>query len=185
MRARGFTLAELMIVVVLFGVVAVLAAINLSNVRKASDIDAFARALMNHVTTARRRAVQTGRPYVLDLRPNSVSFCQQDPTNSGQRTCPSPAGLESSRRFDAGSDATVVYYATDLDNPTLGSRPTRNAIGTGTALLLLPNGSCDSLPQTPVPDGFSIYLRSASNAARRRLVGISPTAARPRITDNW
>lgn len=185
MKARGFTLAELMIVVVLFGVVAVLAAISLSNVRHASDLDAFARALMNHVTTARRRAVQTGRTYVLDLRPNSVSFCQQDPANPGQRTCPSSAGLESSHRFDAGRDATVMYYATDLDNPTLGSRPTRSAIGTGTALLLLPNGSCDSLPQTPVPDGFSIYLQSASNAARRRLVAISPTAARPRITDIW
>jgi hypothetical protein len=90
---------------------------------QALDLDAFARALMNHVTTARHRAVQTGRTYVLDLRPNSVAFCQQDPANPGQRTCPSPAGLEASRRFNAKQSRIETGSSEEAGNQTRNRIP--------------------------------------------------------------
>jgi type II secretion system protein H len=185
-RQRGFTLIELLIVVSLFSVLTALAVINFSQTRYAGEIDTFARAISNKITEARRRAVQTGNIYLVDIRPTSISYCQRDPTDPAQLTCPSPAGIESSRPYFAGSEARISFVANDVDNPTLGLRPTRNAIGGGITLLIGPSGACDSDPATPAtPDGLSLYLEGVSDTNRHRLISVTPTSTRPRITDYW
>jgi prepilin-type N-terminal cleavage/methylation domain-containing protein len=179
-QRRGYSLMELMTVVALFSIMVGLAIFAMARGRGNNDINAFARAISNRVTIARRRAVSTGQPFLVDVRAKSVAYCQR--ATSGQTTCPSPPGVESDRPFVASDEAIVSYYALDTD---IGQGPAKIAIGTGASLLMLPSGSADSVPGTTLPEGMTFYLEGTVDTTKQRRVSIYSLAGRPRMIDRW
>lgn len=178
----GFTLTELLVVVALFSVLAGMAIISVGRNRSAGDLDRFARAIANQVNVARQRAVETRSTYLLDLRAASVAYCQQDPANPAQATCPSPAGIESGALFQAGAEARILAWAGDVD---IGQGLQRSFIGAGKTLYFSPAGSCDSDLASVVPNGITLYLEGIGDDQQHRMVAVLPLAARPRISNNW
>lgn len=181
-RPRGFTLAEVLAVVSIFSVFAALAIIAVSRNQGSSELDRFAAAIASQVNVARRRAVETSRTYLVDVRAGSVSYCEKDPATPAQAACPSPSPLESSPLFMAGTEARVVSWAGDVD---VGQGLTRTAIGAGKALTILPSGSCYANPGATIPNGFTVYLRGVTDDTKLRKVIVYPLAARPRVVDQW
>lgn len=183
-RAAGFTLTELMAVVVIIAALVGLALTKVTRDNRDGNLDQFAKAIAQNITTARRRAQVTGSKYIVDLRAGSVAYCQLDPAVPTQATCPTAStAYESSRAYTARTEAQIASYATVADIGQNGV--TKIPIGSGTALLMLANGSCDAIPGTPGPDGFTAYLQGVTNTAKHRRVAVYPVAAVPRVTDFW
>jgi prepilin-type N-terminal cleavage/methylation domain-containing protein len=181
---RGFTLPELLTVVVIVSALVGLALARATRDNHDGDLDQFARAIAQDVALARRRAQTTGSSYLVDLRPNQVSYCQLDPAVPAQSTCPTAnRAYESARAYQARPEARAASYATaaDIGQGGVAKLP----IGAGTSLLLLPNGSCDSIPATRSPDGFTAYLQGVTVTAKHRRVTVYSLAGVPRVTDAW
>ena len=202
-RARGFTLTELMVVVVIAGLFASLAMISFKRSIASGDVDAFANSIRNAIMVARSRAITTGNSFIIDIRANSVAYCERDPASApwpgGQKTCPTPANTvcsagaavpfcESSRVLLAGADAEVCGYALGVNRLGLGAGvDPALLIGAGYQLLATRNGAVDADPSTPVPDGFTVYLRRRgmpSTTTPRRVL-VFPTSGQPRLLDRW
>jgi prepilin-type N-terminal cleavage/methylation domain-containing protein len=191
---RGFTLPELMAVIAIIGVLAGVALVSVSRSRRENDLDTLTNLVRDAMNQARRRAVATGSTYLVDVRSSSVAFCQKDPANPNQATCPTdpaancaqagapPVRCETSRFESAGLDAAVAGYA---NSPDLGNGAQFNAIAGGRALPFFRDGTCDSVAGNNVPDGFTVYLQGAVDTTKRRKVVIYPASGRPRIIDRW
>jgi len=193
MRQRGVTLVELMVVVVIVAVLASLALVAWHRVHAADDADAWANVVRNAVTFARRRATATGTPYLIEVTPTTLAWCQIDaPTCAadGALTCATATG-ERAPAVAAGSDAVTDAFAGVADVLALDGTyapPAKSALAGTRALYFGPNGSADLtcshvLGATPVnATGFTIYLHA--DTKRRRVVVYGATG-RPRIVDNW
>lgn len=190
-RQRGFTLAELMVVVVIVGLFAGLALVAFSRTRKQVDVDRFAVDVRDVMTRARRRAVATRSTYVVDVRPGSIAYCQQDPANPAQNRCPTPPAAvcngnvvcESLRPMTAGSSAVAAYYA---NVPDLGQGVASIAMPAGgAAVFFLPNGSATTGPANQPPTGFTVYLWEPRSQALHRKIVVQPAAGRSQVIDAW
>jgi type II secretion system protein H len=193
-RSRGFTIVELMVVVVIIGVFASLALVSMRQDRHTGDLDRFTNQIRDVMVSARRRAVATRSTYLVDLRAGTVAYCQRDPANANQASCPTDeaancgvngqnVACESVRAISAGLDAEVVQWANAPDIVQAGAPTT--AIGGGRVLAFKPNGTCDSDLTTNVADGFTLYLDSIHDSAKQRKIEVYPASGRPRIIDTW
>ena len=192
-RARGMTLVELMIVVVIvsIGVTAALASFRAAN--KVAEIDDFANQIRDVLNQARRRAVatraqlldptntnQTGLVLV-DIRAHQVAWCKA--TSNAQTTCPSPpaAGVEASRTYYSDPEVQVVNWAKVVDS---GQAPPKIALPA--QLYFFADGTADSDLGTPtIKDGFTLYLQGVTDLNKKRKLFVYPMGGRPRITDSW
>ncbi len=189
---RGFTLTELMIVVVIVGVFASMALVAFSKTRRQVDVDRFAIDVRDVMTRARRRAVATQSTYIVDVRPNSVAYCQQDPTNPAQNRCPTPTtavcngnvACESLRPITAKPNAAAAYYANGYDIPQ-GAYPQVQVLAAGAGMFFLPNGSATVGAANQPPTGFTVYLWEPATQNIHRKVVVNPAAGRPRVIDTW
>jgi prepilin-type N-terminal cleavage/methylation domain-containing protein len=204
-RARAFTLVELMVVVALIGVIAAVAVVSMRRSRSTHDSDAWASALRNMASQARRRAVATKKPYMLEVGDRWVRWCQVMTTQNNclldPKVCPATASAnqEMGGRLSAPADA-VTDRLTDVAEqvtrfgsfaagvpypiPANGSRPIYfNDDGTATL------NYC-----TPSTVGVTIYVRASnlaespgttSETQKHRRVVISGITGRARIIDNW
>ncbi len=207
--ARGFTLTELMVVVTLMGIMAALAVMSVRKSMAEDDVNAWAEVFRTAALQARRRAMETKQPYIIDVREGRVQWCQYD-TSMAAPGCPAvTAGYESSPPVYAGNDAQTVYIATttDVQLPTgavttyapaakigipFTSPPASPANAPGGIVYFGANSTTDSSPNGVktggVPLGYSVYVQSRLNPAKviqRRRVVLYGFSARPRIIDNW
>jgi Tfp pilus assembly protein FimT len=184
-----------MFVVAILGIMVGLAIAVFTRTKNEGDLDRFALDVREMMTRARRRAVATHSNFVVDVRATSIAYCQQDPANLAQNTCPtastavctSGAGTgpcESSRAFTAGPEATVLQTAKFADAAG-GSGPAPTAIGAGTAVYFLPTGAADSDLATATPDGFTVYLQGLVDTFRHRKIVLFPAGAKPQVIDSW
>jgi Tfp pilus assembly protein FimT len=197
---------ELMTVVALTTVLASMAILAIRRSRRQGDVDKFANDIRNSMIQAQRRATATRKPYMVDVQPKSVRWCQVDfvgPTpaySTTQTTCPpANATFETGGLLRAGIAAKASYYAAAADVATTvvagGSStyvtPTKVA---GTAPIYFgPSGIVDEDFATVMTGvgtlaGVTVYLEPTSTAAqlqskRRRIISYS--SGRPRIGDNW
>lgn len=189
-RRRGFTLVELMTVVTIMAVVAAVAIISLRANRSELNADAWANVIRNVAIQARRRAVATGYPYMIEISGaagalrDRVQWCQVDNANSNNRcasqavSCASPCGGSSNGPCEAGqlvfggNDAMTDSWAAAADVLTATNTytsPTKTTLGSATKQVFFgPRGTVDVvcanvLSSTVTPSGFTAYVR-ASNA---------------------
>ena len=192
-RRRGYTLVELMVVVVIVAVLASIAVVAWHRLHAADDADAWANVLRNAVTFARRRATATGTPYMIEVTPTTLAWCQVDaPTCAadGALSCAAATG-ERAGAVAAGSDAVTDAYAAVADVIALDGTytpPAKTMLAGTRALFFGPNGSADLtcshvLGATPVSaTGFTVYVHADSKRLRVVVYGAT---GRPRIVDNW
>lgn len=75
-RQRGFTLAEMIIVVMIISLLAAMIVPNVANQQKGIQVRAFFSELSNFAADARERAISTKKPITLALDSNTQSFVQ-------------------------------------------------------------------------------------------------------------
>jgi type II secretion system protein H len=203
-RSRGLTLVELMVVVALTGVIAAIAVVAWRKSRTQNDVDSFAAAVRNAMQQASRRAIATGTPYMLDLRPNSARWCRVvaanwsagPPATTTQTACPaSGADAENGPAARSGDDAKIAYYAASADAASATgaySAASKTPLVTSTVLYFGKNGSADATFANVMTNGlpsagFTVYIARQGNdeATKRRRVLVYGLTARPRIIDNY
>jgi prepilin-type N-terminal cleavage/methylation domain-containing protein len=207
-RARGFTVTEMLAVLTIATALALLAGTSVRRSRVEGDVEALAQAVHGAVAQARGRAVATRQPYLVDLRPGSVRYCQVDPATispgppaaTTQARCPdegAPAeGIERSAPVSAGTDAELALFAAGAEvrqgAGAVCGTPVQTPIGTGAAIYVGPAGTADAAFARVMADGLplggaTVYVRRAridERDKRRRVVVYGPSA-QPRIITGY
>lgn len=195
-REGGFTLTELMTVVVIIGIMGTMAMVSVHRGRAEGQLDAFTNQIRNLMVQARRRSVGTSSTYMVDVTATTVQMCQIDPNNPGQLFCPTPLNIlcsgapcENSRVLIAGPEATASMGANQVD---VGQGIGKVAIGAGhKPVYFFRDGTVDSMPgSTPggrptVEAGATIYTQGVNNPLKHRKIIVYPASGRPRIIDQW
>jgi prepilin-type N-terminal cleavage/methylation domain-containing protein len=202
-HTRGVTLPELMAVVVIIAIMAVLAVVSFRKSRTTADVDRLAAQIRETMLQVGRRAVTTQTPYLLELRPDGIIWCQMNPAayslgppaTTSQVTCPSPNTVENGAFISAGADARIASWAAAADVLIPGgtyTAPPRTALATSKALYFGPNGTADtSFPNVisngMIATGFTAYVRRSGSdeASSHRRVILYGLSGHPRVIDNW
>jgi prepilin-type N-terminal cleavage/methylation domain-containing protein len=193
-RARGFTLVELMLTVTMIAVISAVAVVSWRKSHTQDDVDRLAAAVRNAVTQAARRASATGRPYMLDVRPRSIQWCEAVAAAATQ--CPCVASpCENGPIVGAPDDAMIGFVASAVDVSQPGSpfaAPARVAVSTPVPFYFGPTGTADAsygnvLAAGRATQGFTVYVRRQGNDEpdKRRRVVVYGVSARPRVIDNY
>jgi prepilin-type N-terminal cleavage/methylation domain-containing protein len=213
-RTHGFTLVELMAVVTIIAVIAAVAIMSMRKGRSEYNSDAWANQIRNTAIQARRRAVATGQPFMVEISGangalrDRIQWCQvavADCTTPNSMSCANPCNgvgtCEAGQIVFAGNDAMTDKWAAGQDvlgvsNYTFAAGI--NSLGTTTKQIFFgPKGTVDTICSHValngfVPTGFTAYVRAANVTAatnspgqKRRRVVILGVTGRPRIIDNW
>ena len=199
--ARGFTITEMLAVLTMATVLALMAGASFRRSHVGQDVDGLAYAIRGAVAQARGRAVATGTPYMIDVRPGSVRYCQVDPATisagppamTTQARCPDSAtGLELSQPTFAGTDAEIALVSAAAEvrqaAGVLCSAPARTALGAGAVVFVGPGGTADRQLSRVLGSGLplggaTVYVRrvGVDEPDKRRRVVIYGPSAQPRI----
>jgi type II secretion system protein H len=191
---RGFTLVELMVVVALTSVMAGLALVSVRKAGTQNDVDRMAAQVRDAITMANRRAVFTGRPYMIDVQKHSVQWCEvtawtPSPLGTTQLSCANGTGEKGSTWF-AGNDAQIAFYATQAD--TGGVSVSKATLTTAVPIYFGPLGTADTaftnvMSRGKATTGVTVYIRRqlVDEPAKRRRVIAYGLSARPKVIDNY
>jgi hypothetical protein len=204
-----------MTVVTIIGVIAAVAITSMRKTHSEGDSDAWANTVRNVMVQARRRAVATGNPYMVELTSNSIEWCQFDPVackNAATFSCATPpanGNFEIGKVVYAGADAMTDSYATTADAALVAnqySTATHVSLPAGTLARVFfgHRGIVDALDcnnvlgSSLIGSGFTAYVRASnavtvanpspyaiSMAEKHRRVVVLGTTGRPSVTDYW
>jgi prepilin-type N-terminal cleavage/methylation domain-containing protein len=201
-RERGFTLTELMTVVVIVGVLAGLAVTSFRKSKNQMSVDNWSNAIRSAVIMASRRAITTGQPYMMTIGSRSINWCavvltSQTPPATSQTSCAGlPTGVEIGGATQAPDDAEVRLFADGADVAIPGQSyvaPARTPVTSTQVLYFSPRGTSDSNFNRAmgvggaVPRGATIYVGRAlsDDVSKRQKIVIYPLSSRPRIIGTY
>jgi prepilin-type N-terminal cleavage/methylation domain-containing protein len=189
MRSRGYTLVELMVSLAIVGIVA---AVALSTLRKSNEITSLQRAdqdLRASVNNARRRAINRGLEFCLDVTAESVSYrCKSDVAGCSPAPATPPTTCSDGLEWESGVvrmwpiDIQALYYARAAD---LGTGVTKSSFTGTVTVTFKTDGSIDSDPDTDGQQGFTVYFRGIAGASLKRKVWIVAASGLPGSADQW
>ena len=113
---RGFTLVEIMIVVVIIGILAVMAGVAFKHVRERAVATAVANDLRVFADAFQTYALENG-DYPADVGPATLPSGMEEYIKSSLFTSKTPAG----GRYDWDEGVFGLTAAVSLRNPTVGS----------------------------------------------------------------
>jgi prepilin-type N-terminal cleavage/methylation domain-containing protein len=176
-RAAGFTLTELMVVLIVLGILAGIAIFGARRPLAESQLDSAMGAFRGTVMAARQRAVTSNQVYLVEIAPaQGFRYCVALSDLSACATTEVSAWTHVGEKvvFDSYAKSTVFT----------GTTGAVSFAGGTVRLVVRRDGSVDGDPTTPTLDGFTLFLRTDDQAKRRKAY-LYPLTGQMRITDAW
>jgi type II secretion system protein H len=151
---RGFTLVELLVVVVLIGVVTALAFGSMSSASYANTVQGFGEQVGNTLETARMRAISSRRWQRIEFNADYLTVWQSDTTGMGP-----VANWQQLEVVSAPHKVSVASTAAST-NVAPGSAPAEGSDIPG-SVDFAPDGSAQS---------FSVFIKGDDGSQRRVIV---------------
>ncbi len=127
MRSRGFTLVEILVVVVIMAVVISLAVLSIGVTGRDSQLDDESRRIEGLVELLHERALLEGRDFGLRIEPTAYEFVVYDPTRDRWLT------LNEEHEFHHRDLPKGVSFQLQLDSQTVVLKPIERNLGSDQA----------------------------------------------------
>jgi prepilin-type N-terminal cleavage/methylation domain-containing protein len=176
-RERGFTLTELMVVIVIIGVLSMVVIFGAKRPLADTQLDAAANNFRWTLMTARNRAQASHNPFFVDVSPTSgYRFCQ---AKADLSDC--DPGQEISPWIRLGDKVVADSYALATN---VGPGTTTAFGTTAVRLVVYRNSSIDADLANPMQQGFTLYLRT-NDGAKQRKAYVWALTGQIRVVDKW
>jgi len=161
-RARGFTLVELLFVVALIGVLTALAFGAMSTSSYAGTVEGFGDEISNTLETARMRAMSTRKWQRIEFDTTTVTVWQSDTTGMGPvNTWEKLEVISAPGNVQVAATDTATHVALAASVPSAGS-------GVPGAVDYAPDGSAQA---------FTVFLEAPRDGTHNRVIVYRATGA--------
>ncbi|HEY3356181.1 MAG TPA: type II secretion system protein [Polyangia bacterium] len=179
-RQRGFSLTELMVVVVIMGVLASVAVFAGRRANNETQVDKAVANFRWALNAARGRAVATHATYLIEVSPTTgFRYCTMGLPQGSPPAC-GTGTAEVAPWTGVGDRVVLAGYAT----ATLMGAGASQSLTATVRILAKPDGSIDGDPATTGPDGFTLYLKTSDDAKFRK-VWVFALTAQSHYSDHW
>jgi type II secretion system protein H len=155
----GFTLVELMVVMVIAGILMTIGAFSFANYQKVSQQRGTAREVVSLLRNASERAISEGRTYCIDIAADRLS------TTTWQRACGGPTGTSLGNTTRTQSSRVTIDATVTNPSPTPVCPSSHQCVyfyprGTATPATVLVKSSARSKTYTVTVEGLTARVFS-------------------------
>ncbi len=180
MRARhGFTLVELMVVLVIMSILATIALISMNARAKEDDMRQTVVQFISMAKEARRTAISLRRRVTFEFTQTSFRWCTVDCTVANTPTTPQ------SRVFNARRVKVLRYTRASVIAGIPADTFTAVAAGVIHRFYFEPDGTMIGYTDDTLPRGLTLYFQHDLSATLRVRVPILPLVGTASVINSW